>query len=126
MDKVFKISRFILENEKFVFSHYESFKINFLKSHKPHLLRIVVEGCISKQTINVLSPTQNGGYKIQILKAISEYKNNHLNNDNVRKVVTEFALQQIYSKAILKNLKNYLYVINKEESRDKLTEYNLI
>ena len=126
MKKLFKISRFTLENDKFKFSHFDEYKITFLKSSNPHLFRIVVNGSISKQKINIVHPKENGGYKDKILLAISEYYNNLLKEDGVRKSINFGQLQKMYSKVVVKNIKEYLVPISKETSRDVLTSYNLI
>jgi hypothetical protein len=61
------------------------------------------------------------------LEAISEYSNGKLCFKNeTKKFVTLNYIKQFYSKTIIRNVENYLLGIDKEESRDKLTKFNLI
>ncbi len=102
----------------------EVYNITYLRrKSKAHLLCIVVDGFRSDQSINIMDGKQ--GYKKQILKAISQYKNGELSIETSRKLHID-TIKQIYSKGIVKNLQNYLLPINKEVSRDELTKYNLI
>ena len=69
------------------------------------------------------------GYKNQILAAISEIKNDRIKTTNIvseKKKITLAYIGTFYSKLIVKNVKNYLIGINKEERRDTLTKYELI
>lgn len=126
MEKLFKISIFSKVEDKFEFSHYEIHTITYLASSKSHLLRLVVNGFISNQTINILHPKEHGGHKHKILKAVSEFCNGELKVKGVRKIMTISKIEQLYSKTVVKNIHKYLLPINKEESRDVLTKYNLI
>jgi hypothetical protein len=86
-----------------------------------------VNGQYTEHTINLIDC--NSGYKNNILKAISDYKNGRLKSDPnqiVKKTIKLDVLQQIYSKNIIANVKNYLLSINKEEKRDILTKFELI
>lgn len=126
MEKLFKISVFTKVEDKFEFSHYKVYTITYLASSKSHLLRIVVNGLISNQTINILHPKEHGGHKHKILKAVSEFYNGELKMKGVRKAITMSRIEQLYSKVVIKNIHEYLLPINKEVSRDVLTKYNLI
>ena len=100
-----------------------TFKVTYLKGSKPHLLKIVVNSNLTKQSINILD--HNQGYKDKILKAISEYVNNDLKVEVKKRVKIEY-LRSLYSKRVIKRIEAYLLPINKETSRDRLTKYNLI
>ena len=128
MEKLFKVSRFTLENDKFEFSHFDEYKINFLKGKKAHFWKIVVNGVISKEVINILHPRSEKGYKDKILKSVSQLVNKEIviNEGGVKKVINNTHLKQLYSPSIIKILKMYLEPISKETSRDVLTSYNLI
>ena len=106
---------------------YDEYIITYCKSKKVHLLRIVVNGRLTDSTINLVEGCS--GYKTNILKAISDYKNNRLKSDPngvVKKTISFSAIAQIYSKNIVNNVKTYLMGINKEEKRDRLTKFELI
>lgn len=123
METIFKIAKYRKEEDSFVKTGYDEYTITYLKGLKVHQLRIVVNGYLTKQNINLISFKE--GYKSKILEAIKEYYNSSKDSTVVKKVTLSF-ISQYYSKTIVKNVKNYLITINKEESRDKLTEYGLI
>lgn len=128
METKFKIAKFINIDNEFEKIGYEEYIITYLKGVKIHQLRIVVNGFLTKQVINLIEG--NSGYKSRILLAIKEYQdntsNNNNNNNKVTNKITLTYLDKFYSKKIVNNVKNYLLSINKEESRDKLTKYGLI
>jgi len=121
----FKVYKYEKNNESFVKNGYDEYKITFLKGLKTTQLRIVVNSFLTKQVINLLSPGE--GYKNKILLSIKEFITE---SPNPKKCVTGGfkleAAKQFYSKQIINNITRYLLTINKEDSRDKLTEYGLI
>jgi hypothetical protein len=125
METNFKISKFKKEGDCFVKVGYDEYQITYLKGTKVHQLRIVVNGYLTKQTINLVDG--NSGYKSKILTGIKEYLDfGHLTQNRVTKKVTISYLENFYSKKVIHNVKTFLLDISKEESRDKLTEYGLI
>jgi hypothetical protein len=125
METNFKIPRFKKESNVFVKIGYDEYKITYLKGTKIHQLRIVVNGYLTKQNINLIDG--NSGYKNKILTAIKEFLEfGNLTQNKVTKKITISYLENFYSKKIIHNVKTFLLNINKEESRDKLTEFGLI
>lgn len=125
MENKFKITKFNKEESTFKKIGYDEYTITYLKGKKVHQIRIVVNGYLTKQTINIIEG--RSGYRNRILLAIKEYLNRDLNCKNiVTKKITISYLENFYSKVILHNIKTYLLPISKEESRDKLTEFGLI
>jgi hypothetical protein len=127
MENIFKVAKY--EKTETGFNHlgYDEYVITYCKSKKVHLLRIVINGRLTDSTINLVDGCS--GYKTNILKAISDYKNGRLKSDPngvVTKTITFSAITQIYSKHIVNNVKNYLMGVNKEEKRDTLTKFELI
>jgi hypothetical protein len=121
----FKIAKYEKIGDLFNHNGYDEYIITFKKGLKVHQLRIVVNGFLTNKTINLING--NSGYKNQILSAISDFKNNNIDKNNViTKCITLGFLNSVYNKKIITNVQNYLMNINKEESRDKLTEFNLI
>lgn len=70
----------------------------------------------------------HSGYKKIILSAISEYKKNSnvLPIASKKKLLSLGFIRTVYNEKIIYNVLNYLLHINKEESRDTLTKYELI
>lgn len=127
MENIFKVAKYEKTDEGFKHVGYDEYLITYGKAQKVHQLRIIVNGQSTEHKINLVDG--NSGYKNIILSAISDYKNGRLKsnpNDIVKKTIKFSALSQIYSKSIIKNVKNYLVGINKEERRDTLTKYELI
>ncbi len=127
MELIFKVAKYKQNETEFKHMGYDEYVITFCKSKKVHLLRIIVNGQFTEHHINLVDGCS--GYKNNILKAISDYKNGRLKsnpNHIVRKTITFGAIAQIYSKNIVSNVKNYLMGINKEERRDTLTKFELI
>lgn len=120
----FKIATYKKDNDNFIKTGYDDYEITYLKGIKIHQLRIVVNGYLTKKIINLVDLHQ--GYKNQILGAISEYRSNSTPKNKVVNKITMDYMKSFYSKNIIKNIENYLININKEESRDKLTKFNLI
>ncbi len=127
MENIFKIAKYQKTDTGFTHMGYDEYIITYCKSKKVHLLRIVVNGRLTDSTINLVEGCS--GYKTNILKAISDYKNNRLKSDPngvVKKTISFSAIVQIYSKNIVNNVKTYSMGINKEEKRDRLTKFELI
>ena len=125
METNFKIAKFVKNDNSFEKTGYDEYSITYLKGVKVHELRIVVNGYLTKQTINIIDFSL--GYKNKILVGIKEYLENGKDSKNkVTKKVTLYYLETFYSKKIIHNVKTFLLPINKEESRDKLTELGLI
>lgn len=125
MEIVVKISKFKEIEGSFEFTHYDEYSVKFTESKKPHLWRVVVDGYLSTQLINILHPRANKGCKHVILNAISEKFNDEL-KVRVSKTISQDKVNNLYSKTVKKNLSNYVLNISKEASRDKLTQYKLI
>jgi hypothetical protein len=127
MENVFKVAKYEKIDEGFKHVGYDEYKISYLKGNKPHQIRIVVDGILTNRVINLIDG--NSGYKNQILTAISDVKNAKIDlktRPSEKKKVTLAYIGTFYSKLIVKNVKNYLIGINKEERRDTLTKYELI
>jgi hypothetical protein len=127
MKNQFKVAKYQQTELGFVHSGYDEYVITYGKAQKVHQLRIIINGQYTEHTINLVDG--NSGYKNAILTAISDYKNGRLKSDPnqiVKKTISLDALNQIYSKTIIRNVKNYLLSINKEERRDTLTKFELI
>lgn len=127
MENIFKIAKYEKTEQGFDHIGYDEYRITYGKAQKVHQLRIIVNGQSTEHKINLVDGCS--GYKNVILSAISDYRNGRLksNPDHiVKKLITFSALSQIYSKAIIRNVKNHLLGINKEEKRDTLTKFQLI
>lgn len=127
MENVFKVAKYEKTDEGFKHVGYDEYKISYLKGNKPHQIRIVVDDILTNRVINLIDG--NSGYKNQILTAISDVKNAKIDlktRPSEKKKVTLAYIGTFYSKLIVKNVKNYLIGINKEERRDTLTKYELI
>lgn len=127
MENIFKVAKY--ENNGVEYKHmgYDEYIITYGKAQKVHQLRIIVNGQYTEHKINLIDGCS--GYKHSILSAISDYKNGRLKSDPnqiVKKTIKLDVLQQVYSKTIIDNVKNYLLRINKEETRDTLTKFELI
>lgn len=127
IENFIQIPRYIYVNNGWVIEEYEKYHIKYLTHSKNNQFRIVVNNKITKQKINIVDCKQ--GYKKQILLAISEYRNPDWSDFEKMQVtekgITIDYLKSFYSKSIVKTIKYYLLPINKEVSRDTLTEYNL-
>lgn len=127
MENIFKVAKYEKTDEGFKHLGYDEYQITYLKGNKPHQIRVVVNGILTGRVINLIDG--NSGYKNQILSAISDVKNGRVNSNNKvseKKKVTLSYIGTFYSKLIVKNVKNYLIGINKEERRDTLTKFELI
>lgn len=127
MENIVKIAKYEKTEQGFNHIGYNEYRITYSKAQKVHQLRIIVNGQSTEHKINLVDGCS--GYKNNILSAISDYKNSRLKsnpNHIVKKIVTLSALSQIYSKAIIRNVKKYLLGISKEEKRDTLTKFELI
>lgn len=125
METKFKIARFIKNDNSFLKDGYDEYLITYLKGTKVHQLRIVVNGVLIKQSINIIDG--NSGYKNKILLGIKEYLEDGMDAKNkVTKKITISYLENFYSKKVIHNIKTFLLPISKEESRDKLNELELI
>lgn len=87
------------EAEGFTFTGSDTYKIQFMRNKSPHLIRIVVDGYISKENINLLHPKEKGGYKDKVLKAISQKFNGELDK-TTSKLLTQNLVFQLYSKTV--------------------------
>jgi hypothetical protein len=127
METVFKVAKYEKTDVGFNHLGYDEYLITYIKGKKPHQIRIVVNGILSTGVINLIDG--NSGYKSQILAAISEIRNEKIKltqKPSEKKKVTLSYIGTFYSKLIVKNVKNYLIGINKEERRDTLTKFELI
>ena len=127
MENNFKVAKYVKTDEGFLHIGYDEYLISYIKGKKPHQIRIVVNGILSTKVINLVDC--HSGYKNQILSAISEIKNDKIKSKDIvsdKKKVTLSYIGTFYSKLIIKNVKNYLIGINKEERRDTLTKFELI
>lgn len=122
MENLFKIPLYELQDGKFVTTDEVSFRITYLKTKKPQIIRVVVNGNITKETINLYNPSQ--GYKRIILQAISDY----VRIGTFQKTTRKHNIKD--SKNIMpigiKNIENYLLPIKSETKRDVLSAYRLI
>jgi hypothetical protein len=123
----FKVAKYEKVENGFNHLGYEEYKITHLKGLKIHQLRIVVNGVLSKNVINLTGPIHNS-YRHEILSAISDYKNGRLPSKGnlVTKQLKIGFIDSFYSKLIRNNIKNHLISIKKEDGRDTLTKYELI
>jgi hypothetical protein len=127
METNFKVAKYEKTEEGFNHLGYDEYLITYIKGKKPHQIRIVVDGILTNRVINLVDG--NSGYKNQILSAISDVKNAKINltvKPSEKKKVTLSYIGTFYSKLIVKNVKNYLIGINKEERRDTITKFELI
>jgi len=127
MENLIKIAKYEKTEQGFNHIGYYEYIITYGKAQKVHQLRIIVNGQYTEHKINLIDGCS--GYKHALLSAISDYKNCRLKNypnQSVKKTIKLDVLQQIYSKNIITNVKNYLLTINKEEKRDTLTKFELI
>jgi len=127
MENIFKVAKYEKTDEGFKHLGYDEYKITYLKGNRPHQIKIVVDSILTNRVINLIDG--NSGYKNQILSAISDVKNAKINltqRPSEKKKVTLSYIGTFYSKLIVKNVKNYLIGINKEERRDTITKYELI
>lgn len=127
MNTKFKIAKYNKSKSGFEHVGYDEYNVTYIKGTKPHQLRVVINGKLTKQKINLIDFSR--GYKKVILSAISEYVNDNLetkDNNVVKKSLNLSYIKSIYSKTIVKNVENYLLNLNKEESRDILTKFDLI
>ena len=127
MENLIKIAKYEKTEQGFNHIGYDEYRITYGKAQKVHQLRIIVNGQSTEHKINLIDGCS--GYKNIILSAISDYKNGRLKsnpNEIVKKTVSLSTLSQIYNKTIIRNVKDYLLGINKEEKRDTLTKFELI
>jgi len=125
MITAFKIAKFKKDDVGFTKTGYDEYIVTYILGPKAHQLRIVVNGFITKQTINLING--NSGYKNNILLGIKEYLElKSIPTNKVVKKITLHYLEQIYSKRLVNNIKTHLININKEESRDKLTKLGFV
>lgn len=123
----FKVAKYEKVENGFNHLGYDEYKITYLKGLKIHQFRIVVNGVLSNNVINLVNPIHDS-YRHQILSAISDYKNDRLptKGNLVTKQLKIGFIDSFYSKLIRNNIKKHLLPIKKEESRDILTKYELI
>jgi hypothetical protein len=125
MKTLFKVAKYEQTESGFNHLGYDEYCVTYIKGLKAHEIRIVVNGILSNQKINLVDPSI--GYKSQILAAISDIKNNKINQTQlVSKFLKLANIKSIYSKNIIRNIEQYLIGINKEEKRDTLKLYELV
>lgn len=127
MEIIFKVAKYILnEEDKFIHNGYDEYKITYLKGLKKHELRIVVNGYLTNEKINLVS--YRCGYKNKLLAAIREYRKTDLSSVKnwVSKKISLDYIKTNYPINMIWNVENHLLKIKKVESRDKLSEYDLI
>ena len=134
MENIFKIAKYSKVEDIFIKDGYDEFKITYLKGNKKiHQIRIVVNGCLTKRTINIINTHES--YKNKILLSIKDYKyylsknnivKNNLNISTLKTICIKNNMHKSYINNLIHNINHHLLIINKEESRDKLTEYNLV
>ena len=78
METNFKIAKFVRNDNSFEKTGYDEYSITYLKGVKVHELRVVVNGYLTKQTINIID--FSSGYKNKILVGIKEYLENVKSN----------------------------------------------
>jgi hypothetical protein len=125
MKTLFKVAKYEQTESGFNHLGYDEYCVTYIKGLKAHEIRIVVNGVLTNQKINLVNPSI--GYKSQILAAISDIKNNKINQTQlVSKFLKLANIKSIYSKNIIRNIEQYLIGINKEEKRDTLKIYELV
>ena len=125
MKTLFKVAKYEQTESGFNHLGYDEYCVTYIKGLKAHEIRIVVNGVLTNQKINLVDPSI--GYKSQILAAISDIKNNKINQTQlVSKFLKLANIKSIYSKNIIRNIEQYLIGINKEEKRDTLKIYELV
>jgi hypothetical protein len=125
MKTLFKVAKYEQTESGFNHLGYDEYCVTYIKGLKAHEIRIVVNGVLTNQKINLVNPSI--GYKSQILAAISDIKNNKINQTQlVSKFLKLANIKSIYSKNIIRNIEQYLIGINKEEKRDTLKLYELV
>jgi hypothetical protein len=125
MKTLFKVAKYEQTESGFNHLGYDEYCVTYIKGLKAHEIRIVVNGVLTNQKINLVDPSI--GYKSQILAAISDIKNNKINQTQlVSKFLKLANIKSIYSKNIIRNIEQYLIGINKEEKRDTLKLYELV
>ena len=102
METKFKIPKFIKNDNSFLKDDYDEYSITYLKGTKVHQLRIVIDGYLTKQSINIIDG--NSGYKNKILLAIKEYLENGRNCKNkVTKRVVIRSIDRTISFKVISN-----------------------
>jgi hypothetical protein len=125
MKTLFKVAKYEQTESGFNHLGYDEYCVTYIKGLKAHEIRIVVNGVLTNQKINLVDPSI--GYKSQILAAISDIKNNKINQTQLVSNFLKLAnIKSIYSKNIIRNIEQYLIGINKEEKRDTLKLYELV
>jgi len=125
MKTLFKVAKYEQSESGFNHLGYDEYCVTYIKGLKAHEIRIVVNGVLTNQKINLVDPSI--GYKSQILAAISDIKNNKIKQTQlVSKFLKLANIKSIYSKNIIRNIEQYLIGINKEEKRDTLKLYELV
>lgn len=120
----FLIAKYKKENNSFSLIGYDEYGITYLKGRKIFQLRVVVEGYLTKVTVDLINFKD---IKNKLLLAIKEYnENSKLITNRVNKKISMSFMKQYYSKNIVVNAEKHLNGTKKENSRDKLTKYNLI
>lgn len=124
MKTIFQIPIYERENDKFIVKEYTNYEITYLqyKVSKPGIIRVVVNGYLTKQTINL--SLHNLGYKHILLNSIREYLSRDQSKTNP--LVKKFIKIEQFNNNLKTIIRNYLLPINKEMSRDKLTQFGFV
>ena len=91
METIFKIAKYNIVDNVFVKVGYDTYNITYLKGIKVHQLRIVVNGYLTKNVLNLID--FSNGYKKHILSAIKEYREN---KDNIKNIVKNLTKRKIF------------------------------
>ncbi len=124
MKNLFQIPIYEQINEKFNIKEYTTYEITYLqyKVSKPGIIKVVVNGYLTKQTINL--SLHNLGYKHILLTSIKEYLSRDQSKTNP--LVKKFIKIEQFNNNLKTIIRNYLLPINKELSRDKLTSFGFV
>lgn len=126
ISSIFSIAVYEKIEDGFIKIGYKDYSITYAKSGSPKKLRIVVNGHLTKSQIKLF--TLGNHIKSLYLEAIKDYE---LNKETYKQGVVKKNLklqqvEQLYSKKLVTQIKTYLTLNRKEDSRDCLTKYGLI
>lgn len=125
MENRIKITRYIYltDAENWLIDGYDEYHITYLPiSNKKNIIRIVVNGILTKEVLNILPNTPK---KSAILSAISSYKNGKISYNSTINKKNLLTIKNFKDKFYRNCIRNYLLPINNENNRDVLTKYNL-
>ena len=125
MKTIFSIARYEKNDDTFDLVGYDDYTITFRKGKSISFFRMVVDGFVTKQVVDLNAPER--GIREKILSAIKEYKDyGNLTSNRVTKMLTLSYMKQFYAASIIKKVQKSLITQRKEMSRDVITEYELI